>query len=52
MMGDAAQAGRAIQELIDITNAFLLATGGREEKQRVNHLVDEGVERTQTRLYA
>ena len=51
MMRDAAQATRAVQELIDITNAFLLATGGKEEKLKVNHQVEEGMERVSTRLY-
>ena len=32
MMRDAAQAERAIRELIDVTNAFLLATAKREHK--------------------
>lgn len=51
MMANADQATRAIQELIDVTNSFLLATGGKEEKSKVRHEVDEGVERVSTRLY-
>lgn len=51
MMANAEQSTRAIQELIDITNAFLVATSSREERQNIGHVVDEGIERSHSRLY-
>lgn len=51
MMGNAKQAAQAIQELLDITNAFLLALPVRREpKQRIEHALDESVDRTETRI--
>ena len=51
MMVDAPLATRAIQELIDVTNAFLLATGKREERLVAGHAVDEGMEQVETRIF-
>lgn len=52
MMGNIDQAIRAVQELLDVTNAFLLALPiGREVKQKVSHEADDSTERTVTRIY-
>ena len=51
MMTDAAQAQRAIQELLDVTNAFLLATAKKEPRVGVQVQVErEEVTREETRV--
>ena len=46
------RSARAVQELLDITNAFLLALPDkRERKQHIEHEVDSELDRVETRIY-
>ena len=52
MMATAELAVEAVQELLDVTNAFLVALPAkREPKQQVEHVVDEGIDQVRTQLY-
>lgn len=52
MMETAKQAVSAIQELVDVTNAFLLAVPiKREPKQRTEHVVEDSMDITETRIH-
>lgn len=52
MMQTVDQACNAIQELISVTNAFLVALPvKREPKQSMAHQVEDGMDATETRLY-
>ena len=52
MMDTVERATRAIQELLDITNAFLVALPvKREPKQKIAHECEDGLEQVETRLY-
>lgn len=51
MMADVAQATRAIQELLDVTNAFLLATAKKEPRVGIQVQVDRAdITREETRV--
>lgn len=52
MMNTVDMATEAIQELLDITNAFLVALPfKREKKQQLDFTADEGLERVRTQLF-
>lgn len=51
MMDEVDQAQRAIQELLDITNGFLLATAKKEEKVQVKHVVEDVSAREDRKIY-
>jgi len=51
MMVDAKQATRAIQNIIDTTNAFLVVTAAREEKVKIVREVDEEILRNTRKIY-
>lgn len=52
MMATYDQSRAAVQELLDVTNAFLLALPNkREEKHRMEHKTDDQIDRVETRIY-
>lgn len=52
MMDNVDRAERLIQEYIDITNAFLMATGKREQSARIDVEVDNEERREERRIFA